>query len=104
MTRSDDPSRTPLRASRTNGERSGPGSESPSPTDRLALGRDDPPRAWSRQVQSDAKRAYDREAKRRQRERSRNAPAPMFFDDTPEPGRLRSGLIEHKPPRREEPT
>ena len=49
---------------------------------------------------SDAKRAYDRDAKRRQRERSKFAPVPAFFDDDPGTGRLRSGLIERKPPRR----
>lgn len=79
----------------------------PAPTGaprRLALGVDEPPRPWSRKEPSEGKRAYDREAKRRQRLRSAHAPIPAFYDDTPPPGRLRSGLIERKPPkRREEP-
>jgi hypothetical protein len=70
----------------------------------LALGVDEPPRPWSRKVQSDAKRAYDRASKRRQRLRSENAPVPLFFDDTPAPGHLRSGLIEHKAPKQREET
>jgi hypothetical protein len=73
------------------------------PTGRPELGRDDPPAPWSRKIQSDGKRAYDREAKRRQRLRSDNAPAAMFYDDTPASGRLRSGLVDHRPPKRPEP-
>ena len=93
--------RDPLRCSNTDGEPSDAGMPSVTTPARLALGTSDPPPVWSRTVQSDAKRAYDRAKKRRQRERSANAPAPMFFDDTPPPGRLRSGLIEHQLPKRE---
>lgn len=52
-------------------------------------------RTWERDVQSDGKRAYDAAAKRRQKERSDNAPEPMFPDleEPLPPGRLRSGLI-----------
>lgn len=69
---------------------------------RLVFG-EDSDETWDPREQSDGKRAYDREAKRRQKLRSDNAPRPMFFDDTPPPGRLRSGLIERRPPRKGEP-
>lgn len=41
-----------------------------------------------------------RERKHRQKLRSDNAPVPALFDDTPPPGRLRRGLIEHTVPGR----
>jgi hypothetical protein len=91
----------PLRAPQTDAAPREVPAASGEPVRRLELGRDEPPRPWRRDVQSDAKRAYDREAKRRQRLRSDNAPIPAFYDDTPPPGRLRSGLVERKPPRRE---
>jgi hypothetical protein len=67
--------------------------------DRPVFGEDDN-EEWTRAYQNDGKRAYDKESKRRQRLRSRNAPAPLFFDDTPPPGRDRSGLIERFVPKR----
>lgn len=57
---------------------------------------------WSRSYQNDGKREYDKESKRRQRLRSRNAPMPMFFDDDPGPGRDRSGLIDGYVPKRKQ--
>lgn len=67
--------------------------------DRPVFGRDHD-ETWSPREQSDGKRAYDREAKRRQRARSDNAPLPLFEPDEPAPGRLRSGLIAPRIPRR----
>jgi hypothetical protein len=54
-------------------------------------------------AEKEAQRAEWRRRKQRQADRSRHAPLPMFYDDTPPPGRLRHGLIERhvpKPPKR----
>ena len=66
---------------------------------RLVFGEDDNP-TWSREYQNDGKREADRKAKQRQRLRSKYAPMPLFFDDTPAPGRLRSGLVDPYVPRK----